>query len=396
MDAPAGAGDAASADRPALADGAATIDVGSNAPDAAAAADSPPPCQAAELRVTEADGDSTYPSLVFTGSEYGVAWEDNRTGAAAVYFARLGRDGRKIGGDAPISPGSRPSLVWTGSGYGLAYADTRMANNPEIYFVRLDAAGRPVGQEVRVTNAPMISLSPSLAWTGKYYGVAWHDQREGNFDIFFARIGEAGVKSGDDVRITQVAQDSFRPSLVADGEGYGLAWNDNRDGDWEIYFASLDAAGTKRAPEKRVTSAAGPSLFPQLVRAGEGYGLVWNDTRDGKAGAFFRRLDIAGAAASPEVSFGSGAAGVGYGGLAATGTGFALTFDEPRGNGGPADTWLARLDAAGAAQGMPARVVGPPGAPTSGPLVWADGGFSLAFGDTRHGKAEIYFARVCP
>jgi hypothetical protein len=88
------------------------------------------------------------------------------------------------------------SLVWTGSEYGVSWFDERDGNY-EIYFARLDALGNKIGSDVRVTNDPLESSGPSLVWTGSEYGVSWHDFRDGNYEIYFARLRCCDDVDGD-------------------------------------------------------------------------------------------------------------------------------------------------------------------------------------------------------
>jgi hypothetical protein len=129
--------------------------------------------------------------------------------------------------------------VWTGSGYGVAWGDSRDGNT-EIYFARLTEYGEKVGDDVRVTSSPGSSSSPSLVWTGSGYGVTWEDFRSENGVTYFARISVDGVEMGDDVRITPSPGWSRSPSLVWTGSGgFGVAWSGDRDGNEEIYFTRL-------------------------------------------------------------------------------------------------------------------------------------------------------------
>ena len=70
---------------------------------------------------------SEFPDIVWTGTEYGVAWTDDRDGTTEIYFARVDASGNKIGQDLQVSVGGSDarmvSLVWTGSEYGMAWRD---------------------------------------------------------------------------------------------------------------------------------------------------------------------------------------------------------------------------------------------------------------------------------
>src|SRR5262249_45582292 len=131
----------------------------------------PAPCTptSADLRVTNAPRDSRHASLAWTGRGFGIAWEDARDSTngldTALSSQALAAAGQPVGANVRVTtnpaPATTPAVVWTGREYGLAWTDER-DGNPEIYFTRLDAAGARVGSDVRVTNAPSASLAPAL------------------------------------------------------------------------------------------------------------------------------------------------------------------------------------------------------------------------------------------
>jgi hypothetical protein len=73
-----------------------------------------------------------------------VAWLDNREGNDEIYFTRISSSGVKQGSDVRIATSAadswEPVLVWTGSEYGVAWYDNRDGND-EIYFAVWDGAG---------------------------------------------------------------------------------------------------------------------------------------------------------------------------------------------------------------------------------------------------------------
>src|SRR3972149_2205529 len=77
------------------------------------------------------------------------------------------------------------------------------------------------------------SYWPSLAWTSSEYGLSWHDNRGGNYEIYFARIAATGTKIGADLRITNDPNYSGLPFLVWTGLEYGVIWVETRDGNTE-------------------------------------------------------------------------------------------------------------------------------------------------------------------
>jgi len=248
-----------------------------------------------EQRITESAGLSQDPSLAYTGSEYGLSWMDaGDIASLEIYFARIGPGGAQIGSNQRItvdSPANSlfPSLAFTGSEYGIAWIDERDTNK-ELYFARVSGEGVKIGADVRITEDPAETWNPSLVFIGSEYGVSWYDYRDGNYEIYFARIGASGAKIGSDVRITEDAGYSGLPSLAFTGSEYGVSWFDNRDGNEEIYFASMGDDGARLGPDTRITEAAGMSLYPSLVYTGSEYGVSWIDGRDGNYEIYFARI----------------------------------------------------------------------------------------------------------
>jgi len=72
----------------------------------------------ADLRVTSETHASIYPSLVWSGSEYAVSWQDDRrtTSNFDIFLARISSAGAKVGSDvdvaSSISRSYEPSLAW--------------------------------------------------------------------------------------------------------------------------------------------------------------------------------------------------------------------------------------------------------------------------------------------
>ena len=223
------------------------------------------------------------PFIVAKGNEYDISWYDNRSGNNEIYFARLDANGNKIGSDIRltnnIGGSGFPSFVVDANGYGIIWRDDRDGND-EIYFAKLDANGNKVGSDVRITSNTASSVIPVITWTYNIrpfnYGVAWTDYRDANYEIYFTRVDANGNKIGSDVRITNNNQQSSSPKLVWNGNGYGLIWHDNEYGNFNIHFVKLDAGGNKISNVIRLSSTeSGTSVVPYIVWTGTEYGAVW-------------------------------------------------------------------------------------------------------------------------
>ena len=217
-----------------------------------------------EVMITQTTGWAITPSMVWTGSEFGVDWEDARSGTREIFLARLTAAGAKIGSDYLVTAGSNgsysPSLAWSGSEFAAAYEDIRNANY-ETYFSRMTSAGVKIGSDVRMSSDPDSSFASVIAWSGSEFGVSWHDNRPGNFEIYFARMSAAGVKVGSDVRLTFSSVESRDPSIVWTGSEFGISYT-RTSTQWDIYFVRVSVAGAKiggDSPLANGTQSAGSS-----------------------------------------------------------------------------------------------------------------------------------------
>jgi len=198
--------------------------------------------------------------------------------------------------------------------------------------------------------------------------LAWVAREKGESQLYATKIDAAGEK-GAQKKVTVVPRRA-RPGLpneptdvaiAHDGQdGWITAWIDTRDGNAEVYVARLDKNLTKTVPDKRITDAPGDAAEVQILMRGKEVWLVWSDTRQGEDAAdiYLSRLDARtlqkiGAEtrlfASPEHSRTPALAPLGTGMLAAW-------IEEPPGEAAGGGVRVAQVDERGMLQGAPALV----------------------------------------
>ncbi|MFO0594711.1 MAG: MopE-related protein [Myxococcaceae bacterium] len=246
---------------------------------------------AGAVGLTTSVGPSDWPDLVWTGQSFAMAWEDGRLGANKqdLFFLRFDKNGTRLGGEVQVTTDparqSSPILKWNGTEFGLAWTDYRNAGNREIYFRRLAADGSPLGAEVRVTNDGADSAWPDLAWNdvAHEWALVWHDTRDGNSEVYFARLNSSGVKQGNDVRLTNATGFSGYPSIDWNGFQYGVSWQDDRvtANFPAIYFAQVNAMGAKNGTDVQLSSGNGVASFTTALWNGQTFAFCWRDDRNG-------------------------------------------------------------------------------------------------------------------
>ncbi len=276
-----------------------------------------------EIRITSSNGSSSRPEIAWTGDRYGVTWFDDRDGGEEIYFALLDSLGGRLSADIRITSSagesSQPSLVWDGSAFGIAWQDDRdyvqPSNYYEIYFARLDSSGTKIVQDSRITSIESIKGDPSIGYDGTDYGIVWEDNRDGNFEIYYARVDVDGIKQGSDTRITFADGDSVNPDIEWNGERYGLIWQDDRHkemsfqiGDDDIYYNDIDSIGDKGDDDVLITNTTSNSTNPNVAWGGRrslqgvtgDWGVAFADDRDGNWEIYFTILNLDGSEKSDE------------------------------------------------------------------------------------------------
>lgn len=252
------------------------------------------------VRITNSDGFSDDPLLVWNGNGYGVSWDDNRDGNFDIYFARLDKSGNKIGNETKITDdltgpheARYPSLAWNGTGYGTSWD----LNSSKVFFTQIDGDGSKKGNHTDMEGTfPGNAFWSRLIWSGSKYGLLrdTYDKPIDNKIISILEID--GTKTVADKKVASLTQpDNFVDSRLAwTGSEFGMIWGKvaNETG---IYFTRIDAEGNKIGSEIKVAPAI--NLFANygmmdLVWNGSGYGVCWVDSGADKL--YFTRLDPSG------------------------------------------------------------------------------------------------------
>jgi hypothetical protein len=156
----------------------------------------------------------------------------------------------------------------------------------DIYAARLPVGAIAFETPVRLTFEPADQCDPALAVsaTGSVY-VVWQDNRSGNWDLYAALCTD-GVSFSNSVQVTDSEHNETHPALAVDRRtpaGVYVAWQDDRNGNQDIYVASsTDAFATSTVVQ--VTTHAADQTEPAVAVDGDGNAYVfWTDLRNGPA-----------------------------------------------------------------------------------------------------------------
>jgi hypothetical protein len=177
-------------------------------------------------------------SIAVAGSIVHVTWMDTRS-SPQVYYTRSLDNGVTWDTDRSITPAPSQfaSLAVSGSIVHVVYADFRVNNTPKIYYTRSLDDGTNWEMAVPLAES-FASWYPSLAIAGSHLHAVWPDNRNGDIsEIYYKESLDDGATWGPDVRLTENASESREPSVAVSGTYVHVIWHDDRDQNWEIYYS---------------------------------------------------------------------------------------------------------------------------------------------------------------
>ncbi|MCX6841757.1 MAG: hypothetical protein NTX53_05700 [candidate division WOR-3 bacterium] len=350
------------------------------------------------------------PAVAFDGTNYLVVWQDNRSGSSYsdIYGARVSQSGSVldpagilISSNTPTSSQESPAVAFDGTNYLVVWHDNRNGNN-DIYGARVSTAGvvqDPSG--IAISTATSDQQYPAVAFGGGYYLVVWQDNRSGSYsDIYGARVSQSGsVLDPAGILIssnTPTSSQSY-PAVAFDGANYLVVWHDNRNGNYDIYGARVSTAGVVQDPSGiAISTATNIQQYPAVAFDGTNYLVVWWDERNDGGDIYGARVSTAGTTLDPDgILVGVGVNAQTYSAVAFDGTNYLVVWQDDRNY--PSDICAARVSATGTPLD-PAGIVISTNTPTSSqesPAVAFDGtNYLVVWHDNRNGNYDIYGARV--
>jgi hypothetical protein len=258
-----------------------------------------------DVMVNSGLGNQTYPSIAVgsTGIIY-VVWEDDRNGDKDIYFAKSLDGGLNwsnpnvrvnfdtLGRGSPNMSQVAPEIAVDSNGIiYVVWQDDRWGDD-DIFFAKSTDGGLNWGMENTRVNSdaapspdqknPTMTLDSS----GTIY-VAWGEGSGSFNDIFFSKSVDGGANWSDPyirVSIDVSTADRANPTIGVDSNGdIFIAWQDNRNGNYDIYFArSLDGGDNWSNPNIRVDySTSGLQYTPSIAVSDSGtIYLTWQDSRN--------------------------------------------------------------------------------------------------------------------
>lgn len=233
--------------------------------------------------------------------------------------------------------------------------------------------------------------------------VTWDDERNGNKDIYAQWADSSGTAqwTDDGVAVCARADEQAYPRIVSDGAGGAIIiWRDSRNGDHDIYAQRVDPTGTIQwaADGVAICTASGNQDGYRIISDGAGGAIiVWRDERGVDADIYAQRVNASGVVqwTTDGIAVCTASGTQADPRLTPDGAGGAIiAWSDSRGG----DIYAQRVDASGAIQWTSDGIaVAPATGSQSYPQIESDGagGAIITWRDSRNGgDYDIYAQRM--
>ena len=346
------------------------------------------------IPVSKAVGNQWAPAVAFDGTNFVVAWQDDRSTSTGpnVYGGRVSPAGILLDpGGIPIStaPGAQlmPAVARAGANSLVVWTEGGAAS--DIRGARVSPAGAvldPAG--LSVSAAAGAQLNPAVAFGTSSSLVVWEDYRTGpSADLYSARVTEAGALLDPAGLAIAAGPDHERNGAVAfDGAGFLVAWDGYAAGAGSDVLARRVSTGGALlgSGSVAVAASAGSQARPALAFDGANFLAAWQDDRASVFDIHAVRLSPAGVVLAPVAAISTAAQAQLGGALAHGTTGSLAVWEDRRAGPGMSDIVGTRVTPSGAALD-PAGVLHPddprPARAADADRAWSPGAADRTRGD---------------
>ena len=179
-----------------------------------------------------------------------------------------------------------PRIAWNGERYAIVWSSS-VPGGRNIMLQRMSNRGVRLGEPMTVSHVAGVSRSPEIVALGTGFAVVWtnaapEDQNpRDRYRIFFATVGEKG-DAPTSTRQLEFNGSADHVAIAAAGAECGIAWVGSVDPQGSaVFFARLDATGKPLGPTLHVSDGWPLTCGrPSLAFSGDGYGVAWHDDRD--------------------------------------------------------------------------------------------------------------------
>jgi hypothetical protein len=349
--------------------------------------------KAAQAAPIGAPSSQIFPKIAAGAGGFLAVWEDSRNGPSDIYGTRLTETGAILDATGiPVSTDvaieSRADVAFFGGTYLVVWQSGDDGDH-DVWARTVATNGVP-GPAFVVAGGPGDQGTPVIACGTSRCVVAYVDNAAGSYDVYARAVAPAGA-AGAALDVSGAPNTAeLGPVIVARGDDYYVAWQDERLGPSIVVFgAPITDGGALAAAGTPVILASGPTDRPSGVATdGTSVLVAWTRGVDYPMALFARRAPWSGLPTEPEFQLAASGDNSDRSGMAFDGANYLVTWqdldtDEVVGRRVRPDGTLVDGGAVRLSDGS-----SQPDFNTG--LAFADGRYALVWDDLRLGTDDIF------
>ncbi|MCK4445401.1 MAG: hypothetical protein KAW09_12710, partial [Thermoplasmata archaeon] len=233
------------------------------------------------------------PSIAVDGDKVHVVWQDYEGGDWDIYYRLF--DGTNWGPEQEISSDvvaewqKHPSVAVNGDRVHVVWQE--LGNwEWDIYYRHFN--GTTWQPELEISTDTAIEEEqrlPSVAVEGDRVHVVWADEGGGDYDIYYRYFAEGSWQPEQEVNIDGGIERQFEPSIQVAGGDVHVVWRDEGGGDYDIYYRYNDGTDWKEVVDISSDLGVERQVNPSIAVDGSAVHVVWEDERDGDYDIYYRK-----------------------------------------------------------------------------------------------------------
>ena len=139
-------------------------------------------------------------------------------------------------------------MAFDGTSYLVVWEDWR-GGLADVRAASVSPGGSVLAADLLISGAALHQTQPAVACGSGACLVVWRDGRTGGPDVYGTRVTGATVVDTAGLPISRAGSSQGRPAVASDGNGYLVVWNDTRSGTGDVY-------GARACPPREKSSIA--------------------------------------------------------------------------------------------------------------------------------------------
>ncbi|MEM6531609.1 MAG: putative metal-binding motif-containing protein [Myxococcota bacterium] len=235
------------------------------------------------------------PAVTSNGSNYLLAWVDDRWGDSDILATRVGPTGTVLDPSGLLAavPGTNdtaPAIASDGTDYLLAYI-TESGGTYDVSALKIASDGTVDTSLGNLTSDSTAQNAPAVASSSGGYAVTYE---HGASDIYALTVSSTGVVSAP-IPVSTASGAQTAPAIAGNASGYLIT----HESGGAVYSARLDSAGIVLDASPGVSVVTSNAQHPSVATDGSAFLVGWEDSRAAHPQIYASRVSPAGAVLDP-------------------------------------------------------------------------------------------------